>query len=128
MHLGKPWLFFWLVPYLNRRLIWPNFRSPLAWGLFAISTLPHRQPAVPLPPMIPDFALVRDRSTGMRRVIYGVLAMGWRGTTKQWHRPETAMQIMAIAIIPVAVSVHTHRLVRLSMAPTPMWHSVDLRP
>ena len=73
--------------------------------------------------MIPDFALVRDRSTGMRRKIYGVLALGWRGTTAQWHRLETAMQIMAIAIIPVAVSVHTIVSFDFSMAPVPMWHS-----
>jgi molybdopterin-containing oxidoreductase family membrane subunit len=78
--------------------------------------------------MIPDFALIRDKSTGLRRKIYGTLAMGWRGTTKQWHRLETAMQIMAIAIIPVAVSVHTIVSFDFSMAPTPMWHSTIFGP
>src|SRR5207247_3504597 len=79
-------------------------------------------------PMIPDFALIRDRSTGLRRTIYGGLALGWRGTTKQWHRLESAMQIMAIAIIPVAVSVHTIVSFDFSMAPVPMWHSTMFGP
>ena len=78
--------------------------------------------------MIPDFALVRDRATGIRRTIYGALALGWRGTTAQWHRLETAMQIMAIAIIPVAVSVHTIVSFDFSMAPVPMWHSTIFGP
>jgi molybdopterin-containing oxidoreductase family membrane subunit len=78
--------------------------------------------------MIPDFALVRDRATGVRRRIYGMLALGWSGTTKQWHRLESAMQIMAIAIIPVAVSVHTIVSFDFSMAPVPMWHSTMFGP
>ena len=123
IHLGKPWLFFWLVPYPSRRLIWPNFRSPLVWDFFAISTYLTGSLLFLFLPMIPDFALVRDRSTGMRKKIYGVLALGWRGTTTQWHRLETAMQIMAVAIIPVAVSVHTIVSFDFSMAPVPMWHS-----
>ena len=123
IHLGKPWLFFWLMPYPNQRLIWPNFRSPLVWDFFAISTYLSGSLLFLFLPMVPDFAIVRDRSTGLRRTIYGMLALGWRGTTLQWHRLETAMQIMAIAIIPVAVSVHTIVSFDFSMAPVPMWHS-----
>jgi molybdopterin-containing oxidoreductase family membrane subunit len=78
--------------------------------------------------MIPDFAVVRDKATGMRRRIYGALALGWRGTPKQWHRLETAMQIMAIAIIPVAVSVHTIVSFDFSMAPVPMWQTTIFGP
>ena len=78
--------------------------------------------------MIPDFAVVRDKSTGLRKTIYGVLALGWRGTPKQWHRLETAMQIMAIAIIPVAVSVHTIVSFDFSMAPVPMWQTTIFGP
>ena len=128
IHLGRPWLFFWLLPYPNRRLIWPNFRSPLVWDFFAITTYLTGSLLFLLLPMIPDFALVRDKTTGMRSRIYGVLALGWRGTTKQWHRLETAMQIMAIAIIPVAVSVHTIVSFDFSMAPVPMWHSTIFGP
>jgi molybdopterin-containing oxidoreductase family membrane subunit len=78
--------------------------------------------------MIPDFAVVRDRTEGFRRRIYRILALGWRGTPKQWHRLETAMQIMAIAIIPVAVSVHTIVSFDFSMAPVPMWKSTIFGP
>ena len=128
IHLGRPWLFFWLMPYPSNRMIWPNFRSPLVWDFFAISTYLTGSVLFLLLPMIPDFALVRDKTTGWRRRIYGKLALGWQGTTKQWHRLESAMQIMAIAIIPVAVSVHTIVSFDFSMAPVPMWHSTMFGP
>ncbi len=128
VHLGRPWLFFWLVPYPSSRLIWPNFRSPLVWDFFAISTYLTGSLLFLFLPMIPDFAIVRDRSTGLRKKIYGLLALGWRGTTSQWHSLETAMQIMAVAIIPVAVSVHTIVSFDFSMAPVPMWHSTIFGP
>lgn len=128
IHLGRPWLFFWLVPYPNDRQLWPNFRSPLVWDFFAISTYLTGSLLFLYLPMIPDFALVRDRSTGMRATIYGWLAIGWRGTTGQWHRLETAMSIMAVAIIPVAVSVHTIVSFDFSMAPVPLWQSTIFGP
>ncbi|HEV3139167.1 MAG TPA: NrfD/PsrC family molybdoenzyme membrane anchor subunit [Vicinamibacterales bacterium] len=128
IHLGRPWLFFWLIPYPNQRMIWPNFRSPLVWDFFAISTYLTGSVLFLFLPMIPDFGLIRDRSKGMRRRIYGALSLGWRGTTKQWHRLESAMQIMAVAIIPVAVSVHTIVSFDFSMAPVPMWHSTMFGP
>jgi Ni/Fe-hydrogenase subunit HybB-like protein len=128
IHLGRPWLFFWLMPYPSERQIWPNFRSPLVWDFFAINTYLTGSVLFLILPMIPDFALVRDRTTGMRHRIYGVLALGWQGTPKQWHRLESAMQIMAIAIIPVAVSVHTIVSFDFSMAPVPMWHSTMFGP
>jgi molybdopterin-containing oxidoreductase family membrane subunit len=128
IHLGKPWLFWWLLPYPSSRQIWPNPRSPLVWDFFAITTYLTGSLLFLLLPMIPDFALVRDRSTGLRRKIYGALALGWRGTTTQWHSLETAMHIMAIAIIPVAVSVHTIVSFDFSMATVPMWHSTIFGP
>ncbi len=128
IHLGRPWLFFWLAPYPSERGIWPNFRSPLVWDFFAISTYLTGSTLFLLLPIIPDFALVRDRTTGWRRRVYGWLALGWRGTTRQWHRLEAAMQIMAIAILPVAVSVHTIVSFDFSMAPVPMWHSTIFGP
>src|SRR5436190_1368028 len=76
IHLGRPWLFFWLVPYPSQRLIWPNFRSPLAWDFFAINTYLTGSLLFLFLPMIPDFAIVRDHSTGLRKKIYGVLAVG----------------------------------------------------
>src|SRR5206468_7085392 len=123
IHLGRPWLFFWLIPYPSERQIWPNFRSPLVWDFFAISTYLTGSSLFLFLPTIPDFALVRDKTTGWRRRFYSILALGWTGTTKQWHRLESAMQIMAIAIVPVAVSVHTIVSFDFSMAPVPMLHS-----
>ncbi|HTX16516.1 MAG TPA: NrfD/PsrC family molybdoenzyme membrane anchor subunit [Candidatus Baltobacteraceae bacterium] len=128
VHLGRPWIFFWLVPYPSERGIWPNIRSPLLWDFFAISTYLLGSGTFLLLPILPDLALVRDRSTGLRKKIYTVLAIGWRGTPRQWHRLEKAMQIMAIAVIPVAVSVHSIVSWDFAMAPVPMWHSTIFAP
>lgn len=128
IHLGRPWLFYWLIPYPNDRGIWPNFRSPLVWDFFAISVYLTGSLLFVFLPTIPDFAVLRDRTSGLRRRVYGSLALGWRGTTKQWHRLESAMHIMAIAILPVAVSVHTIVSFDFSMAPVPMWHSTIFGP
>jgi len=128
IHLGRPWLFFWLMPYPSNRQIWPNFRSPLVWDFFAITTYLTGSVLFLVLPMIPDFALVRDRTSGVRHKVYAVVALGWQGTPKQWHRLESAMSIMAIAIIPVAVSVHTIVSFDFSMAPVPMWHSTMFGP
>src|SRR5881394_3754463 len=128
IHLGRPWLAFWLIPYPSERGLWPNLRSPLAWDFFAISTYLTGSSLFLYLPTIPDFALMRDQMTGWRRKIYGFLALGWQGTTKQWHRLEAAMQIMAIAIVPVAISVHTIVSFDFSMSPVPMWHSTVFGP
>ena len=128
IHLGRPWLAFWLVAYPSERGIWPNFRSPLLWDFFAINTYLIGSVTFLTLPIIPDWALVRDKAAGWRRRIYALLALGWRGTPKQWHRLETAMHIMAIVIIPVAVSVHTIVSWDFAMAPVPMWHSTIFGP
>ena len=123
IHLGRPWLAWWLIPYPYYGGVWPNYRSPLAWDFFAINTYLFGSLLFLALPIIPDFALVRDRARGWRKKVYGVLSLGWRGTPKQWHRLESAMHIMALAIIPVAVSVHTIVSFDFSMAVVPMWHS-----
>jgi Ni/Fe-hydrogenase subunit HybB-like protein len=128
IHLGRPWLAFWLVPYPNERGLWPNIRSPLLWDFFAINTYLLGSVTFLLLPMIPDMALIRDRATGLRKKIYSVVALGWRGSPKQWHRLESAMQIMAVAVIPVAVSVHSIVSWDFAMAPVPMWHSTIFAP
>ena len=128
IHLGRPWLAFWLFPYPSERGIWPNVRSPLLWDFFAINTYLIGSVTFLLLPMIPDFALVRDRALGFRKKIYSALSLGWTGTPKQWHRLETAMHIMAIAVIPVAVSVHSIVSWDFAMAPVPLWHSTIFAP
>ena len=122
-HIGRPWLAYWMIPYPNQRGIWPNFRSPLAWDFFAISTYLTGSTTFLYLPTIPDFAAVRDSAKGFRKVIYRALALGWQGTPRQWQRLEIAMHIMAIAIVPVAVSVHTIVSWDFSMTIVPMWHS-----
>ena len=128
IHLGRPWLAFWLIPYASERQIWPNFRSPLVWDFFAINTYLIGSVAFLTLPIIPDWALVRDKADGWRKKVYGMLALGWRGTPKQWSRLETAMHVMAIAIIPVAISVHTIVSWDFAMALVPMWHSTIFGP
>ena len=128
IHLGRPWLFFWLLPYPNERGLWPNVRSPLLWDFFAINTYLLGSLLFLTLPLIPDFALIRDRASGWRQKIYGMLALGWSGTPKQWQRLEMAMHIMAIVIIPVAVSVHSVVAFDFAMVPVPMWHSTIFGP
>lgn len=128
IHLGRPWLAFWLIPYPSERGIWPQFRSPLLWDFFAINTYLIGSATFLLLPAIPDFALVRDKSDGWRRRIYSILSLGWSGSPRQWARLGTAMHIMAVAIIPVAVSVHTIVSWDFAMAPVPMWHSTIFGP
>ena len=128
VHLGRPWLAFWLIPYPSERGIWPNFRSPLVWDFFAINTYLMGSVAFLTLPIVPDWATVRDKATGWRKKIYTVLAMGWRGTPRQWSRLETAMHLLAVAIIPVAVSVHTIVSWDFAMVPVPLWHSTIFGP
>ena len=128
IHLGRPWLAFWLFPYPSERGIWPNIRSPLLWDFFAINTYLISSVTFLLLPMLPDLALVRDRAAGWKKKVYSVLALGWTGTPKQWNRLERAMHIMAIAVIPVAVSVHSIVSWDFAMAPVPMWHSTIFAP
>jgi Ni/Fe-hydrogenase subunit HybB-like protein len=128
IHLGRPWLAFWLIPYPSERHIWPNFRSPLVWDFFAISTYLIGSVSFLLLPIIPDWALLRDKTQGWRRRLYTLLSLGWRGTPRQWARLEKAMHILAVAIVPVAVSVHSIVAFDFAMAPVPMWHSTIFAP
>ncbi|HSF22971.1 MAG TPA: NrfD/PsrC family molybdoenzyme membrane anchor subunit, partial [Blastocatellia bacterium] len=128
IHLGRPWLFYWLMPYPNERGLWPNFRSPLAWDFFAINTYLLGSIIYLYLPLIPDLALMRDRTRGFRKRIYKALSLGWRGTQLQWARLEKAVQVMAVVIIPVAVSVHTIVSWDFAMTIRPMWHSTIFGP
>ena len=129
IHLGRSWLFYWLIPYPSERWLWPNFRSPLMWDFMAITTYLTGSTMYFFLPLIPDLALVRDRSTGWKRRIYGFLSFGWRGTAQQWERLERAVAIMAVTILPVAVSVHTIVSWDFAMAiAPPMWHTTIYGP
>ncbi|MCZ6515268.1 MAG: polysulfide reductase NrfD [Acidobacteria bacterium] len=128
IHLGRVWKFYWLLPYPSERGLWPNFRSPLLWDAMAITTYLLGSVTFLLLPTIPDFALMRDKFPGWKKKVYAVLALGWRGTAQQWHRLETAMNILAVVIIPVAVSVHTVVSWDFAMVPVPMWNTAIFGP
>jgi Ni/Fe-hydrogenase subunit HybB-like protein len=123
IHLGRAWLFFWLFPYPNSRLLWPNFRSPLLWDVAAISTYLIGSTIYLFLPLIPDVAQLARHSTGLRRWIYRKLSLGWTGNDREWHALERAMKLMAGIILSVAVSVHTVVAWDFSMSIAPMWHS-----
>ena len=96
LHLGRPWLFYWLFPYPNTLGVQPQFRSPLVWDVFAVSTYFTISLLFWFVGLIPDFATLRDRSQSRPgRVIYGMLAMGWRGSALHWHRYEIAYLLLA---------------------------------
>ncbi len=128
IHLGRPLLFYWLLPYPNERGLWPNFRSPLSWDFFAINTYLLGSVIYLYLPLIPDLALMRGKSRGLRKRLYAALSLGWRGTGLQWDRLERAVRVMAVVIIPVAVSVHTIVSWDFAMTIRPMWHSTMFGP
>jgi molybdopterin-containing oxidoreductase family membrane subunit len=128
IHLGRAWLFFWLFPYPNSRLLWPNFRSPLMWDLTAISTYLIGSSIYLFLPLIPDVAALARHSSGWRVRLYRALSLGWTGSDQEWHALERAMKLMAGIILAVAVSVHTVVAWDFSMAIAPMWHSTIFGP
>jgi len=128
IHLGRPWQAFWLIPYPNERGLWPNYRSPLVWDFFAINTYLIGSFTFLFLPTIPDFALMRARYSGWRKRLYTFLSLGWQGTQRQWWRLEWSMQVLAVLIIPVAVSVHTIVSWDFAMTPVPLWHSTIFAP
>src|SRR5271169_3593939 len=128
IHLGRAWLFFWLLPYPNERLLWPNFRSPLLWDLTAIVTYVTGSVIYLYLPLIPDVAQLARHPTPWRRALYRTLSLGWTGSDREWHALERAMKLMACIILAVAVSVHTVVAWDFSMAIAPMWHSTIFGP
>jgi len=128
IHLGRNWIFFYMMPYPNQRGLWPNFRSPLLWDMTAITAYIIGSSLFLYLGMLPDLALVRDRSTGWRRDVYGLLAMGWRGSAHEWAVYHKASTLMAALIIPVAVSVHSIVAWDFAVTVVPGWHSTIFPP
>jgi molybdopterin-containing oxidoreductase family membrane subunit len=129
LHLGRPWLAYWLFPYPNTMSIWPNFRSPLIWDVFAVSTYLTVSLMFWYVGLIPDLATLRDRSPSrVGRAVYGMLAMGWRGSAKHWHRYETAYLLLAGLSTPLVVSVHTIVSFDFAVSVLPGWHATIFPP
>ena len=128
IHLGRPWLFYWLFPYPNQRRLWVNFRSPLIWDVFAISAYMTVSALFLYLGLVPDIAAARDRIQDWRRRLYRVLALGWQGTDRQWRHHNSLYGFLAALVTPLAVSVHSVVSWDFAMALTPGWHSTIFAP
>ncbi len=129
LHLGRPWFFYWLIPYPTAFGVWPQFRSPLVWDFFAIATYALVSIMFWYMGLIPDLATLRDRARSrFGQVVYGVLALGWRNSVAHWHRFERAYLLLAALATPLVVSVHS--IVGLDFATSllPGWHSTMFPP
>lgn len=128
LHLGRGWLFYWMFPLPNEKHLPFNFRSPLLWDVFAISTYLTVSLLFWYLGMVPDLAAVRDRSTGLRKTIYGVFALGWRGSGRQWWNFKSLYLLLASLTIPLAISVHSVVSWDFAMGIVPGWHSTIFAP
>jgi molybdopterin-containing oxidoreductase family membrane subunit len=128
-HLGRPWLAYWLFPYPNTMGIWPQFRSPLMWDVFAVSTYATVSAMFWFVGLIPDFATLRDRARSKPfQMVYGMLAMGWRGSARHWHRYEMAYLLLAGLATPLVLSVHTIVSYDFAVGIIPGWHATIFPP
>jgi molybdopterin-containing oxidoreductase family membrane subunit len=129
LHMGRPWLAYWMLPHPNTMGLWPQFRSPLMWDVFAVSTYATVSALFWYIGLIPDFATLRDR-TGSKpfQIIYGMLAMGWRGSARHWHRYEMAYLLLAGLATPLVLSVHTIVSFDFAIAIVPGWHATIFPP
>jgi Ni/Fe-hydrogenase subunit HybB-like protein len=129
LHLGRPWLFYWLFPYPNVMNVQPQFRSPLVWDVFAVSTYFTVSLLFWFVGLVPDLATLRDRATSLwGKIIYGMLALGWRNSARHWHRYEIAYLLLAGLATPLVVSVHTVVSFDFTIAILPGWHSTIFPP
>src|SRR5437868_4503415 len=130
IHTGRPWLaVYWLFPYPNSMGVWPQFRSPLIWDVFAVSTYFTVSFLFWGIGLIPDFATLRDSAkTLVVRRIYGMLAMGWRGSARHWNRYETAYMLLAGLATPLVLSVHSVVSLDFAVSVVPGWHTTFFPP
>lgn len=130
LHMGRPWLgFYWALPLPNTfGSLWVNFNSPLLWDVFAISTYFSVSLVFWYIGLIPDFATIRDRATGLRKTIYGVLSFGWTGAARHWNHYETVALVLAGVATPLVLSVHTIVSFDFATSVIPGWHTTIFPP
>jgi len=129
LHLGRPWFFYWLAPYPDVMNVWPQWRSPLVWDIFAIGTYIIVSIVFWYMGLLPDLATLRDRArTRGKQIAYGVFALGWRGEARHWHRYETAYLLLAGPATPLVISVHSVVSLDFSFGLVPGWHSTIFPP
>jgi molybdopterin-containing oxidoreductase family membrane subunit len=129
IHIGRVWYVFYLMPYPNQMTLWPNFRSPLMWDVVAVSTYGTVSLLFWYLGMVPDLATLRDRAAStLRRLAYGTLALGWRGSGRQWHRYERAYLLLAALATPLVLSVHSVVSFDFAVSQVPGWHTTIFPP
>jgi Ni/Fe-hydrogenase subunit HybB-like protein len=129
IHTGRPWMAYYMVPYPSTMGIWPQFRSPLIWDVFAVSTYGTVSLLFWFVGLLPDLATLRDRAkTRVQQVIYGILSMGWRGSAHHWHRYQSAYLLLAGLATPLVLSVHTVVSFDFAVAIVPGWHTTIFPP
>jgi Ni/Fe-hydrogenase subunit HybB-like protein len=129
LHLGRPWVSYWLFPYPNTMSLYPQWRSPLVWDVFAVSTYATVSLLFWYVGLIPDLATLRDRSHHrVGRVVYGILSMGWRSSARHWYRYQMAYLLLAGLAAPLVVSVHSIVGMDFAAGQVPGWHSTIFPP
>ena len=129
LHLGRPKFFYWLIPYPNTMHLWPQFRSPLIWDVFAVGTYMTVSFLFWYVGLIPDLGTLRDRSKSrVAQIVYGIFAMGWRGSAIHWHHHEVAYLLLAGLATALVVSVHTVVSFDFAVSIVPGWHSTIFPP
>ena len=129
IHVGRAWFVYWLAPYPNQMVMWPNFRSPLLWDVFAVSTYATVSVLFWYLGMIPDLATLRDRATSrLRQFAYGLFALGWCGSARQWHVYERAYLLLAALATPLVLSVHSVVSFDFAVSQVPGWHTTIFPP
>jgi len=128
IHIGRLWKFYFLIPYPNQRGLWVNFKSPLLWDVFAINTYMTISIVFFYVGLIPDIAIARDRSTGIRRFAYSILAMGWQGKSGQWKAHHRTVLHLSGLATPLVLSVHSVVSWDFAMSIIPGWHATIFAP
>lgn len=129
IHIGRPWFPYWLLPYPNERALWPNFRSPLLWDVFAVSTYLTVSSVFFYVGLIPDIAVARDRAKSFfRKMLYGITSLGWTGSHSQWKHYMAAYLLFAAFATPLVVSVHSVVSWDFAMSIVPGWHATIFPP
>ena len=128
IHLGRPWFAYWLFPYPNQRRLWVNFRSPLLWDVFAVSTYFIISATFLWIGMVPDAAALRDSTTGWRRRFYAAFSVGWRGSSEEWRHFTRAYLFFAALATPLVISVHSVVSWDFAVSLLPGWHSTLFPP
>ena len=129
IHVGRVWVAYWMFPLPNQMGMWPNFRSPLLWDVFAVSIYGTVSVLFWYVGLIPDLATMRDRAkTQTRQFVYGLFALGWRGSQRQWHHYETAYLILAALATPLVLSVHSIVSMDFAVSLLPGWHTTVFPP